>query len=63
MSLNQYYPVWLARFKSANLSDEIAQEEFQTWAESLDGELSNDFTQTYFSASDAADEVIQDLQS
>lgn len=63
MSVNQYYQIWLSAFKAAEISDEIAQDEFQTWAEDLDGELDNEFTQTDYSVSVAADEAIQELRN
>lgn len=63
MSVNQYYPIWLSAFKAAEISEEIAQEEFNTWAEGLDGELDNEFTQNDYSVSVAADEAIQELNN
>ncbi len=61
MALDQYYPDWLSAFKLAGIEDEIAREEFHEWAAGLDGEWSNEFTQTKYSVIVAAEEAITEL--
>ena len=37
--------VWVHIFKRAGFPEDIAREEYQVWAEGLDGELDNEFLQ------------------
>lgn len=55
--------IWLRVFRSEGVCDQIAREEYQTWAESLDGELDNEFLQTDFSVMSAAEEAVKELQA
>ncbi len=61
MSLNHFYKIWLCEFQTADIADEIAQEEFNNWAETLDGETNNEYTQNDLSVADAAQEAIKEL--
>lgn len=63
MAVEQFYPIWKATFKAAGIEEEVASEEFQTWAECLDGEINNEYTQTEYSVSVAAEEAIAELNS
>ncbi|GHG07790.1 hypothetical protein [Thalassotalea marina] len=63
MAVEQYYPKWLSVFKAAGIEEEIAREVFNEWAAGLDGELSNEYTQTEYSVTVAAEEAISELNS
>ena len=53
--------VWVLIFKRAGFPEDIAREEYQVWAEGLDGELDNEFLQTEYSVICAAKEAISEL--
>ena len=58
-----HYQTWLKEFRLERISDEIAKEEYQTWAEGLGGEIDNEYLQTELSVVGAAQEAINELRS
>tara|TARA_B110000196_G_C21151582_1_gene670047 strand:+ start:815 stop:1006 length:192 start_codon:yes stop_codon:yes gene_type:complete len=61
--LEHYYEIWVSAFTASNINIEVAKEEFQTWAEGLDGEMDNEYTQNDLSVMMAAKEAISELNS
>lgn len=61
--LEHYYEIWVSVFTASNINTEVAKEEFQTWAEGLDGEMNNEYTQNDLSVMMAAKEAISELNS
>ena len=58
-----HYQTWLKEFRLEGISEEIAREEYQIWAEGLDGEIDNEYLQTELSVIGAAQEAINELKS
>lgn len=57
-----HYQIWLKEFQLCGIDYDIANEEFHNWAEGLDGELDNEFTQTDYSVAAAAQNAISELK-
>ena len=57
-----HYQIWLKEFQLSGIDYDIASEEYRHWAEGLDGERDNEFTQTDYSVSAAAQNAISELK-
>lgn len=57
-----HYQIWLKEFQLSGIDYDVANEEYQKWAEGLDGELDNEFTQTDYSVAAAAQNAISELK-
>ena len=62
MALEYLYAHWKSVFIANGFTDDVAQEEYQTWCEGLGGELDNEFQQSEFSVCSAANEAVNELK-
>ena len=62
MALEWLYSHWKKEFLANGFSEEVAQEEYQTWCEGLGGELDYECQQTEYSVMVAAQESISELK-
>jgi hypothetical protein len=61
MALEWLYTHWKSEFLANGFTEDVAQEEYQTWCEGLGGELDNEYQQTEFSVVMAAKEAVSEL--
>lgn len=62
MALESLYKHWKSEFLANGFSEDVAEEEYQTWCEGLGGELDNEYQQTEYSVMMAAKEAVIELQ-
>ncbi|RZD19684.1 hypothetical protein [Pseudoalteromonas sp. MEBiC 03485] len=62
MALEYLYTHWKSIFLASGFTDDVAQEEYQTWCEGLGGDLDNEFQQNEFSVRSAAKEAVNELK-
>jgi hypothetical protein len=62
MALEWLYKHWKSEFLANGFSEDVAEEEYQTWCEGLGGELDNEYQQTEYSVMMAAKEAVIELQ-